>query len=234
MAGLLVALLAATGCGASGSGDAAAPTDEVPVDLSSDGGPGPAGGGRLGSPVDCDVVAEALLPPPRAGDLPTGFALLSGDEQVAMFEQVGRWVPEELEQDWSAFLDTIRRFTADPASVGPKEVYEGNAIWEDTAAWGRRACPDAPPSWQCSNHQRFQTVGHAIDENGTPIETGRKSTLEDAQAWVDDLEHAVEVDRTPTAILYGWVGPDGFLTRTEELQLTDGNWSTTGSVTCSE
>jgi hypothetical protein len=228
---VLVALVASAGCTASG-GDGAAEGGTGAV-RTADSAPSPsATGGGLAGPVDCYVVAAALLPPARAGGQATGFALLPGDEQVAMFEQVGRWVPDELERDWSAFEDTIRRFTADPESVGPKEVYEANATWEEAAAWGRRACPDAPPSWQCSNHQGFQTVGRAIDENGVPIEPNGPSTLEDAQATVDDLEHAVELDRTPTAVLYGWVGSDGFLERTEELRLNDGDWSTTGSVTC--
>jgi hypothetical protein len=210
-----------------------------PVDDAGDGEPGEPGGGS-GSPgrvapastADCAALEQIAIPAARIITADDFVALdqrpvgPSGSDAVAAARRVAAIVPTAARPSWVRAADAIEQAVAGGRHLDAAGWDLLRTARNEVEVWARAACPDAPPSWRCD---AFGSVGPGPDVAPARAEA---TTALGALHRHPDTGRAIELQRTSSIVLYGWVTDAGFVTRTQQVERVDGGWATSRTHVC--
>jgi len=187
--------------------------------------------GTIATSGNCVAIERVVLPPARVitqqnfvepDDLaarPRGSSAT-----VAEIRLVAALVPAENRSTWQDLVAAIASSDGAPSDeLSQRTVAAVDAV----EAWARETCPDAPPSWRCNAYGSADDSVLDLEADG-----GEASTPESVVARVDDVDGAVEVDRTDDQVLYAWLDGGGFVTRTLQVGRGRDGWAVAGFHSC--
>lgn len=239
------ACLVASSCGASGSGEEAdGPTkvdisglddgsvsevDDGPAPTSAEGSPEPddPGSSEEAEGADCGLLTLTILEPVLLEEH-RAASDQSEQEWLEDLRDLAEVVPDQVHEDWSFLIDLVERGIADPEAISLEDGQRALDVFEAAPRWAAPLCPEARPSWGCQPRATFVPVGDSIDDGTSPRQPDA-ATLDEALGRIDDVDEAVELDRSDDAVLYGWLDGDGLVERTEELRDLGNGWTSTST-----
>lgn len=208
-------------------GDAGAGAPTAPA-----GGSGTTGSVDPASAADCAALEQLAIPAARiitSDDFvpldrrPIGP---SGVDAATAARRVAAIVPADAHRSWVRAADAIERAVRSGRHLDAAGWDLLRTARNEVEVWARAACPDAPPSWRCD---AFGSVGPGPDVAPSRAEA---STPLGALHRHPDTGRAVELQRTPDIVLYGWVTDAGFVTRTHQVERVAGGWATSRRHIC--
>ena len=208
-----------------GEGGADAPTEPAE-------GSGTSGPVDPASAADCAALEQLAIPAARiitSDDFvpldrrPVGPG---GVDAVAAARRIAAIVPADAHASWVRAADALERAVRAGRHLDAAGWDLLRTARNEVEVWARSACPDAPPSWQCD---AFGSAGPGPDVAPSRTEA---STPLGALHRHPDTGRAVELQRTPDIVLYGWVTEAGFVTRTHQVERVAGGWATSRRHVC--